>query len=114
MPADWPDHNWVYAYGPAGGINSNILDMTKWLRLQLGKGKFNGEQLISEANLQFLHTPKTIMGTDPSKMAYYCEAWLYQPFRPSPSSGTTAAPPATRPWWPSCLGPVSASWCFPT
>ena len=42
LPADWPDHNWVYVYGPAGGINSNVLDMTKWLRLQLGKGKFNG------------------------------------------------------------------------
>ena len=84
LPADWPDHNWVYVYGPAGGINSNVLDMTKWLRLQLGKGKFNGAQLISEANLDFLHTPKTIMGTDPSKMMYYCEAWLYQPFRPSP------------------------------
>jgi len=84
LPADWPDHNWVYVYGPAGGINSNVLDMTKWLRLQLGKGKFNGAQLISEANLEFLHTPKTIIGTDPSKMAYYGEAWLYQPFRPSP------------------------------
>ena len=84
IPADWPYHQWVYIYGPAGGINSNILDMTKWLRLQLGKGKFEGKQLISEANLEFLQTPKTIMGTDPRKMMYYCEAWLYQPFRPYP------------------------------
>ena len=84
IPADWPYHHWVYIYGPAGGINSNILDMTKWLRLQLDKGKFNGKQLISEANLNFLQTPKTIMGTDPGKMAYYCEAWLHQPFRPHP------------------------------
>jgi CubicO group peptidase (beta-lactamase class C family) len=84
IPADWPYHHWVYTYGPAGGINSNILDMTKWLRLQLDKGKFNGKQLISEANLNFLQTPKTIMGTDPSKMMYYCEAWLHQPFRPQP------------------------------
>ena len=84
IPADWPYHHWVYTYGPAGGINSNILDMTKWLRLQLSQGTFNGKQLISEANLNFLQTPKTIMGTDPAKMAYYCEAWLYQPFRPHP------------------------------
>ncbi|MHB9075786.1 MAG: serine hydrolase [Desulfobaccales bacterium] len=84
IPADWPDHNWVYIYGPAGGINSNVLDMTKWLRLQMGKGKFNGVQLISEANLNFLQSPKTIMGTDPGKMMYYCEAWLYHPFRPYP------------------------------
>jgi CubicO group peptidase (beta-lactamase class C family) len=84
IPADWPYHHWVYTYGPAGGINSNILDMTKWLRLQLKQGKFNGKQLISEANLNFLQTPKTIMGTDPGKMMYYCEAWLHQPFRPHP------------------------------
>jgi CubicO group peptidase (beta-lactamase class C family) len=84
IPADWPYHQWVYTYGPAGGINSNILDMTKWLRLQLNKGKVNGKQLISEANLNFLQTPKTIMGTDPGKMMYYCEAWLHQPFRPHP------------------------------
>lgn len=84
IPADWPDHNWVYIFAPAGGINSNVLDMTNWLRLQLGKGKFNGKQLISEANLNFLQSPKTIMGTDPGKMMYYCEAWLYHPFRPYP------------------------------
>jgi CubicO group peptidase (beta-lactamase class C family) len=84
IPAYWPDHNWVYIFAPAGGINSDVLDMTKWLRLQLGRGKFNGKQLISETNLNFLQTPKTIMGTDPGKMMYYCEAWLYQPFRPYP------------------------------
>ncbi len=84
IPADWPYHHWVYTYGPAGGINSNILDMTKWLRLQLDRGKFNGKQLISQANLDFLQTPKTIMGTDPGKMMYYCEGWLYQPFHPYP------------------------------
>jgi CubicO group peptidase (beta-lactamase class C family) len=84
IPTDWPHHNWVYIYGPAGGINSNILDMTKWLRLQLDKGKFNGKQLISEANLNFLQTPKTVMISKPGKMTYYCEGWVYKPFRPYP------------------------------
>jgi CubicO group peptidase (beta-lactamase class C family) len=84
LPSDWPYHQWVYTYGPAGGINSNVLDMTKWLRLQLGRGKFNGKQLISEANLDFIQTPKTILGTKPDKMIYYCEGWLYLPFRPHP------------------------------
>lgn len=84
IPADWPNHSWVYIYGPAGGINSNILDMTKWLRLQLDRGKFNGKQLISGANLDFLQTPKTIIVKDPGQMIYYCEGWLYCPFRPHP------------------------------
>jgi len=36
---------------PAGAINSNVLDMAQWLRLQLGRGKYEGRRLISEKNL---------------------------------------------------------------
>jgi CubicO group peptidase (beta-lactamase class C family) len=37
--------------GPAGSINSNVLDMAQWLRLQLNRGKFEGDRLISEESL---------------------------------------------------------------
>ncbi|MFC1893369.1 serine hydrolase domain-containing protein [Chloroflexota bacterium] len=37
--------------GPAGAINSNVLDMAQWLRLQLGHGEYEGRRLISEENL---------------------------------------------------------------
>jgi len=37
--------------GPAGSINSNVLDMAQWLRLQLNCGEFEGDRLISEENL---------------------------------------------------------------
>jgi CubicO group peptidase (beta-lactamase class C family) len=84
LPSDWPYHHWVYTYGPAGGINSNVLDMTKWLRLQLDNGKFKGRQLISKANLNYIHSPKTMMATNPGRMAYYCEAWVYKPSHPHP------------------------------
>ena len=47
--------------GPAGSINSNVVDMAQWLRLQLGKGKYDGKQLISEASLMEMHTPQTII-----------------------------------------------------
>lgn len=33
--------------GPAGAVNSNVLDMAQWLRLQLGKGEVDGTRLIS-------------------------------------------------------------------
>jgi len=36
---------------PAGAINSNVLDMAQWLRLQLGRGEYEGSRLISEENL---------------------------------------------------------------
>lgn len=35
--------------GPAGAINSNVLDMAQWLRFQLGRGTFDGRVLLSEA-----------------------------------------------------------------
>lgn len=35
---------------PAGSINSNVRDMAQWLRLQLGRGKYAGKQLISARN----------------------------------------------------------------
>lgn len=84
LPPDWPYHFWVYLYGPAGGINSNVLDMTRWLRLQLGRGKFNGQQFISEANQEFLQTPKILMGSQLGEMNFYCQGWIYSARHPYP------------------------------
>jgi CubicO group peptidase (beta-lactamase class C family) len=38
--------------GPAGAINSSVLDMAQWVRLQLRRGEYNGKRLISEENLE--------------------------------------------------------------
>jgi CubicO group peptidase (beta-lactamase class C family) len=37
--------------GPAGSINSNVLDMAQWVRLQLGYGEYESQRLISEEQL---------------------------------------------------------------
>ena len=37
--------------GPAGSINSNVLDMAQWVRLMLAEGEYAGERLISEEAL---------------------------------------------------------------
>ena len=34
--------------GPAGSINSNVVDMAQWLRLQLAAGTHNGKRIISQ------------------------------------------------------------------
>ena len=39
---------------PAGSINSNIRDMSQWLRLLLAKGKYNDKQIIKTELLQRL------------------------------------------------------------
>lgn len=41
---------------PAGGINSNLTDMIKWLMFHLNKGKVNGKQLVSEKNILQMHS----------------------------------------------------------
>lgn len=47
--------------GPAGSINSNLNDMTKWVLLNLNKGKAGATQVISEAGLTQMHTPYMII-----------------------------------------------------
>jgi hypothetical protein len=44
---------------PAGSINSNVRDMAQWLRLQLGRGKYAGKQLISSGNHGDMWQPNT-------------------------------------------------------
>ncbi len=46
---------------PAGSINSNVVDMAQWVRLQLGKGKYGGKQVISEAAIKEMQTPQSII-----------------------------------------------------
>lgn len=43
--------------GPAGSINASATDMANWLRLQLARGEFAGERLISTAALEETWTP---------------------------------------------------------
>jgi len=46
--------------GPAGSINSNVIDMADWLLLNLSKGKFGENQIISEGSLNEIHSPQMI------------------------------------------------------
>jgi len=67
-----------YVYGPAGGINSNIIDMSKWLALQMNVGSIDENILLSEEQYNFLHRPATLIGSDDSKIMFYCQAWIYE------------------------------------
>lgn len=44
------------AQSPAGGVSSTANDMTKWLRLQLANGRYDGKQLVSPPALQTMRT----------------------------------------------------------
>jgi CubicO group peptidase (beta-lactamase class C family) len=45
---------------PAAGINSNVVDMAKWIRLQLGRGTTQGKKFFSPAVAEEMWTPQTI------------------------------------------------------
>jgi len=63
--------------GPAGAINSNILDMAQWLRFQLGGGEYEGDRLISEEQLSETRTSQIEIAPGVS----YALGWLVREWR---------------------------------
>ena len=66
--------------GPAGSINSNVLDMAQWLRLQLNRGEYEGDRLISEESLTETWTTQIgITETVGYGMGWMIREWEGQP-----------------------------------
>ncbi|HET9984388.1 MAG TPA: serine hydrolase [Longimicrobiales bacterium] len=59
-PVTLPYRN-VDFIGPAGSINSNVLDMAQWVRLQLGNGTYEGKQLLKPATVEEMHTAQMLI-----------------------------------------------------
>lgn len=63
--------------GPAGAINSNINDMSKWLMLQIGNGKYKGKRLISEQQILETRSPQIKISADAS----YGLGWMLREYK---------------------------------
>lgn len=50
--------------GPAGAINSTVLDMAQWIRLQLGGGVYGGRRFVSSSAMREMWSPQTIIPLD--------------------------------------------------
>ena len=109
---------------PAGGVSSNVLDLAQWLRLQLGNGTFNGEELIKAEPLLYTHQPHISRGIDPASgtLGFYGLGWnvnydapnsgrIYIGHAGAFSSGTRSY---ARLSIADGLGIVVLSNCFPT
>jgi CubicO group peptidase (beta-lactamase class C family) len=74
---------------PAGSINSNVLDMAQWVRLQLGGGVYQNQRLLSSGAIKEMHTPQTIIRIEGQNEKLYPEAhfltygmgWFLSDFR---------------------------------
>lgn len=75
--------------GPAGSINSNVVDMAQWARLQLNDGTLAGKRLISRRLVDEMHTPQTIIRNDSASQAFnpathytsYGLGWFLEDYR---------------------------------
>ncbi len=75
--------------GPAGSINASVRDLSSWVRMQLGKGIFEGKRIVSEKNLAETHTPQMVIQMDEATRANnpetnlmsYGLAWTVQDYR---------------------------------
>ena len=66
--------------GPSGSINSNVIDMAQWLRLQLNRGEYEGRRLISEENLTETWTTQIDIATNVGYgMGWMIREWQGQP-----------------------------------
>lgn len=74
--------------GAAGSINSNALDMARWLRLWVNNGAFEGKRILSEAMVREATTPQFTVD-DPDMIARllsprflgYGYGWFVEDFR---------------------------------
>lgn len=55
----------ITTVGPAGSINSNARDMSRWLLLQLSAGRINGKQVVAARQIQEMHRPQMIIQAFP-------------------------------------------------
>ncbi|MEZ4456121.1 MAG: serine hydrolase [Gemmatimonadales bacterium] len=70
--------------GPAGSINSNIIDMAAYLRFHLGNGTYRGTKLVSAANLGVTKTPHINVGGVGDSLTHfqaYGLGWVLQDYR---------------------------------
>jgi CubicO group peptidase (beta-lactamase class C family) len=71
--------------GPAGSINSNVMDMANWVLLNLAKGKFGDKQIVSEASMAQIHSPQMVVQQplQYKEVLYpsYGMGWMIVPYR---------------------------------
>jgi CubicO group peptidase (beta-lactamase class C family) len=64
------------AQSPAGGVSSSVNDLTRWVRLLVNHGMFEGKQVIAAAPLDEAHLPAMITGYAPNGApSFYGLGW---------------------------------------
>ena len=62
QPIEWLN---VDNIGPAGGVNSTVRDLSRWMRLMLNGGELDGKRLLGEARIREMQSPVTPLTISP-------------------------------------------------
>lgn len=83
----------IDAIGPAGAINSNAVDMAKWVQFHLGNGTWEGKTILARSTLDELHRPvilldgaggsaaASLLADEELPFMMYALGWFVQPYR---------------------------------
>lgn len=75
----------IDAIGPAGSINSCVQDMGNWLMFNIDNGKFRKTQLVSEKEMEYIHSPQIIAAPNSKypEISYeaYAMGWMVDYYR---------------------------------
>lgn len=69
---------WLSAVAPAAFVMTTAEDMANWLKMNLSHGEFNGRQVISRKNHDYLFYPQTITSCDSATMCAYAQGWTIE------------------------------------
>lgn len=61
----------IQAVGPAGGINSNVIDMSNWVTMLLNNGRFNGKKIVDEEMVLTTRAPQIVIPGPKSNEVFY-------------------------------------------
>ena len=74
----------IDAMGPAGSINSNVMDMSNWVLMQLSEGKFKDNQIVSSGTLHQTHMPQMVIPGELNDEVFYSSygmGWMITSYR---------------------------------
>ena len=76
------------AIAPAGAIVSNVAEMSNWVLMHLNRGKYRDTQIISEGQINQMHTPQMVVppSSQYAELPYasYGMGWMVGPYRGYP------------------------------
>jgi len=75
----------ITTLGPAGSVNSNIEEMSRWVAIHLKKGTMNGKTLLTPALVNDMHTPHMTTGGSSTRSEFsatsYGLGWFINTYR---------------------------------